>query len=249
MESAHTTRFGQPTALITGASRGLGYALCKTLLEAGWNVAICAQNEERLEAAADSLKSTGAAGALTALAGDVTDGALRTALMDTALRRYGRLDVLANNASTLGQIPMPTILAMGAQDVSQVFAVNTLAPLRLMQLGYPHLRKSPIATVINISSDAAIGGYERWGAYGASKAALDLLSKTAAAEWRAQGVRVYAVDPGDMDTDMHRAALPDDTDAMADPAIVAAAIASLLTGAAPPTAVRLRIVNGKIMES
>ncbi len=249
MESANSTRFGHPTAIITGASQGLGYALWRELLTAGWNVAICAQNGERLELAAHSLRTLGSPGALTALAGDVADESLRLALIEAALRHYGQLDALVNNASTLGQVPLPTLLDTDGQLISQVFAVNAFAPLRLMQLSYPHLRQSRFAVVVNVSSDAAIGGYEKWGAYGASKAALDLLSKTAVAEWGPQGVRVYAVDPGDMDTAMHRMAIPDDASALADPATVAAAIADLLTGSVPATAARLRIVAGRIRES
>ncbi len=191
-------------ALITGASRGLGRTLAGFLAAQGDHLIITARNAGPLEAAAAELRAQGAA--VVALPGDVADAEHRRALARAA-RAAGRLDLLVNNASILGPSPLPPLAAYPLEALEQVMAVNLLAPLGLVQETLPLLRASQ-GLVVNISSDAAAGGYEGWGGYGASKAALDLLSLTLANELRGEGVAVVAVDPGDMRTQMQQDAFP-----------------------------------------
>ena len=143
---------------------------------------------------------------MTALAGDVADAKHRRRLVAAAEER-GRLDVLINNASTLGSTPLPNLADYSLFALEQVFDVNVIAPLGLVQVALPVLERSG-GLVVNITSDAATGGYEGWGGYGASKAALDLISLTLANELEAAGVGVVSVDPGDMRTKMHQDAFP-----------------------------------------
>jgi NAD(P)-dependent dehydrogenase (short-subunit alcohol dehydrogenase family) len=127
-------------------------------------------------------------------------------------------------------LPLRPIINLSPEELVGIFAVNVLAPLNLMAIARPHLHKTQ-RLVINISSDAAVAGYPNWGGYGASKAALDLITRTAASEWRDDGVSAYAVDPDGMLTDMHRAAIPEETDGLADPRVVARALLPLLGAA------------------
>ncbi|WP_027483272.1 SDR family NAD(P)-dependent oxidoreductase [Deinococcus pimensis] len=189
-----------PNALITGASRGLGLALAQALHLQGWTLTLTARTARDLELARLTL---GAGADVTALSGDVSDDAHASALIEAAAR-YGRIDALVNNASTLGPTPRPTLAHSPTEALRRVFDVNVLAPLRLVQLALPHL--TPGARILNLSSDAAVEAYEGWGGYGASKAALDHLSRTLAAEH--PDLRVYSVDPGDMNTRMHQEAFP-----------------------------------------
>lgn len=192
------------TALITGASRGLGLTLARFLAAQGWHLILTARGAGDLHAAADALTSS--AGTVDALAGDVRDAAHRRRLVERAVQS-GRLDLLVNNASLLGPSPQPALADYPLDVLTNVFAVNTFAPLALLQEALPLLRKSH-GLVVNLSSDAAVGGYAGWGGYGASKAALDLMSRTLAAELGDTGVSVVAVDPGDMRTQMHQEAFP-----------------------------------------
>ena len=139
-----------------------------------------------------------------AIAGDVADAAHRRALAEAAAEG---LDVLVNNASSLGPSPLPNLAEVDLERLRQLYDINVVAPLALVQATLPYLKKRG-GLVVNLSSDAAVGGYEGWGAYGSSKAALDLLSKTLAAELAPQGVSVVSVDPGDMRTQMHQDAFP-----------------------------------------
>ena len=189
------TRTSQPTALITGAGRGLGLALARSLLASGWRVVVDARRTAHL--AADL------PGALV-VTGDVTDPAHRDALA-SAVGGLGRLDLLVNNASDLGPSPLPPLADVPLAAVRRVLETNVLAPLALTQRLLPLLRTSG-GTVLNVSSDAAVEAYAGWGAYGSSKAALDQLTAVLAAEEPA--LAVYAVDPGDMRTEMHQAAFP-----------------------------------------
>ena len=191
-------------ALITGASRGLGKVIAGFLAAQNFELILTARGAEALTAAAAELQSYG--GQIVALPGDVSDGAHQQALAD-AVAHHGRLDLLINNASILGPSPQPTLATYPLETLEQLFAVNTLAPLALVQTLLPWLTAAQ-GLVINISSDAAVGGYPGWGGYGASKAALDLLSLTLANELRDRSVAVVSVDPGDMRTQMHQEAFP-----------------------------------------
>lgn len=193
-------------ALITGASRGLGALLADFLAAQGYNLILTARGTESLEATAAKLGRYG--GTVALLSGDVSQAAHRHRLLEAATA-LGGLDVLINNASELGVTPLVSLTQYPLNEFERVFSVNVVAPLALTQTMLP-LLKSHKGLVVNVSSDAAIGGYEGWGAYGASKAALDLVSKTLANELAAEGVSVVAVDPGDMRTDMHQAAYPND---------------------------------------
>jgi NAD(P)-dependent dehydrogenase (short-subunit alcohol dehydrogenase family) len=189
-----------PTALITGASRGLGLALARELAGRGWTLLLDARGPTALEAAARELA---AHTRVLAIPGDVSDPAHRTALA-AAARELGGLDALVNNASTLGPSPRPDLLDLPPDAFAQLLAVNVIAPLALTQALRSELR--PGARILNITSDAAVEPYAGWGGYGASKAALEQLTSILAAErpdWR-----VYSVDPGDMSTQMQQDAFP-----------------------------------------
>ena len=187
-----------PVALVTGASQGLGLALTRALVERGWHVVVDARDDVRLHDA------VGALDRVAALVGDVADPPHRAALA-AAVEREGRLDLLVNNASTLGTSPLPHLADHPVDAMERVFAVNAVAPLALLQHVLPALRSTG-GRVVNISSDAAVEPYERWGGYGSAKAALDHATAVLAVE--NPDLRVYAVDPGDMRTAMHQAAFP-----------------------------------------
>ena len=188
------------SALITGASKGLGLELARFLALQGYHLVITARGAAQLEAAAAQLRS--AAPSVTALAGDIADRDHRQRLIEAA-HQLGRLDILANNASTLGPLPMPSMTDYRLEALRRVFEVNTFAPLALVQ-GLRPLLAAGQGVVVNISSDAAVGGYEGWGGYGASKTALDLISLTLANELKEENISIVSVDPGDMRTDMHQ---------------------------------------------
>jgi NAD(P)-dependent dehydrogenase (short-subunit alcohol dehydrogenase family) len=186
-----------PVAIITGASRGLGLALARELASRGWRLVIDARGQVDLKRAARDL------GELTdvrALAGDVSDADHRHALIEAAGER---IDVLVNNASILGPSPQPDLAVYPPEEFESVFRVNVHAPLALIQLVLPRMRRG---TVINVTSDAAIEPYPGWGGYGSSKAALELLTAVLGAEH--PELHTYAVDPGDMRTRMHQEAFP-----------------------------------------
>ncbi len=185
-----------PRAIITGGSAGLGHALAAGLAARDWDVVITGRNQDRLTAAARTLGER-----VTALAGDVTDAWHRAALVEAA---SGGLDLLVNNASTLGVSPLLPVLRLGDQVLRDVWETNVVAPTALIRALRPSLGAG--AAVINITSDAAADHYETWGAYAASKAALEHLTLTLAAE--EPDVRWWAVDPGDMRTQMHQDAFP-----------------------------------------
>ena len=193
-------------AVVTGASKGLGRALAEELARRGWSLVVDARDPGALERAARSLHAVVAPGAgLSALAGDVTDPSHRRALV-AAAEALGGLDLLVNNASTLGPTPLPDLEDSPLQGLRRVLEVNVVAPLALVQEARRLLRRSPAPAVLNVTSDASVEAYRGWGAYGLSKAALDHLGAVLAVEepqWA-----VWAVDPGDMRTDMHQAAFP-----------------------------------------
>jgi NAD(P)-dependent dehydrogenase (short-subunit alcohol dehydrogenase family) len=188
------------TALITGASRGLGLALARALASEGWTLIIDARGAGALEAArAELAKSTN----VTAIPGDVTDEEHRRALADAA-KNAGGLGALVNNASILGPSPQPQVLDYPLSVLAEVYRTNVFAPLALIQAVKNEL--NPGARIINITSDAAVEPYAGWGGYGSSKAALEQLSNILAAE--NPELRVYWADPGDMRTRMHQEAFP-----------------------------------------
>ncbi|NUU22640.1 MAG: SDR family oxidoreductase [Streptomycetaceae bacterium] len=211
-----------PVALITGASRGLGLSLAHGLSERGWTLVITARGGDELAWAAADLRS---ATAVVTVTGDVSDPEHRRQVA-TAVAGLGRLDLLVNNAGTLGISPLPPLADYPAPDLEQVFRTNTVAPLALTQLLLPQLQASG-GTVLNITSDASVEAYPGWGAYGASKAALDHVTATLAVE--NPGVRFYAVDPGDMRTVMHQDAFPgEDISDRPEPGSVVPALLNLL---------------------
>jgi NAD(P)-dependent dehydrogenase (short-subunit alcohol dehydrogenase family) len=191
-------------AIVTGASRGLGRALAESLADRGWCLVIDARGWSRLARVADELSERSEATQVLAIAGDVSDENHRVQLVESA-RRLGGLDVLVNNASLLGPSPQPRLADYPLNVLEQVYRVNVFGPLRLTQLALPLLRQSG-GRVINVTSDAGVEGYEGWGGYGSSKAALEQASHVLAAE--EPSVRVYWVDPGDMNTAMHQDAYP-----------------------------------------
>jgi NAD(P)-dependent dehydrogenase (short-subunit alcohol dehydrogenase family) len=184
-----------PTAIVTGASRGLGLALLRSLHERGWRIVADARDAAALTAATDGLDR------VARVPGDVTDPAHRTELLEAA---GGAIDLVVNNASALGPSPLPALAGLPLGELRRVLEVNMVAPLALVQEALPRLR--PGAAILDVTSDAAIEPYEGWGAYGASKAALDQLTAILGAEH--PDLRIYAVDPGDMRTQMHQDAFP-----------------------------------------
>jgi NAD(P)-dependent dehydrogenase (short-subunit alcohol dehydrogenase family) len=214
-------------ALITGASRGLGREIARLLARQGARLILTARGAAALREAEDELL------ALTdgvALAGDVADADHVERLVRLGLDQYGQIDVLINNASTIGPSPMPTLDTYPMAALGEVFQVNTLAPLHLIQRVLPSMRANGAGTIVNITSDAAVQAYPGWGGYGASKAALEHLSRVLASELEGTGIRVYSVDPGDMNTQMHQEAEPGvDLSHLPHPEVSAPAIVRLLT--------------------
>jgi NAD(P)-dependent dehydrogenase (short-subunit alcohol dehydrogenase family) len=190
------------TAIITGASRGLGLALARTLAGDGWTLIIDARTEDALESTRSELSRYTR---VVAIPGDVTDPEHRENLAGAA-RDAGGVDALVNNASILGPSPQPDLLDYPLDVFEQVYRNNVVAPLALVQALHSELK--PQARIINVTSDAAVEPYEGWGGYGSSKAALEQLSNILAAE--NPGLRVYWVDPGDMRTQMQQEAFPDE---------------------------------------
>jgi NAD(P)-dependent dehydrogenase (short-subunit alcohol dehydrogenase family) len=188
------------TALITGASRGLGLALARELAQRGWQLIVDARGPAALESARAELAQHTR---VIAIAGDIADAAHRGALA-AAARELGGIDALVNNASILGPSPQPALLDYPLDVLEQVYRTNVIAPLALIQATRSALL--PGARIVNITSDAGVEAYPGWGGYGSSKAALEQLSAILAAE--VDQLRVYWVDPGDMRTQMHQEAFP-----------------------------------------
>jgi NAD(P)-dependent dehydrogenase (short-subunit alcohol dehydrogenase family) len=190
------------TALITGASRGLGLALARELAARGWGLIIDARGAVALEAAREELAATTA---VIAIAGDIADPAHRWALADAACDAGG-IDAIINNASVLGPSPQPPLLDYPLDVLEYIYQVNVFGPLGLIQQVHARDALRDGGCIINVTSDAAVEPYEGWGGYGSSKAALEQLTNILSAE--VLSARVYRVDPGDMNTQMHQEAFP-----------------------------------------
>ena len=190
------------TALITGASKGLGYSLAENLAHKGWNLLINARNAKQLLAAKNHLEQFTQ---VIAIAGDVRDEIHLLQLAEALQSNQWQLDLVVNNASSLGVSPMPRLLDHPVDDLHAIFHTNMIAPISVLQKVKPFLK--PNATIISVSSDAGAEAYETWGAYGGSKAGLDHMTAILAKEY--PEYQFYAFDPGDMRTDMHQAAFPD----------------------------------------
>jgi NAD(P)-dependent dehydrogenase (short-subunit alcohol dehydrogenase family) len=214
-----------PTALLTGASRGLGRALATALNDRGWHLVVDGRDADRLARTVADLPRPDL---VTAVPGDVGDARHRA---DLAAAAGPHLDLLVNNASDLGPSPLPGLADLRPEQLERVLAVNTVAPLAVVQAVLPALRSAG-GRVLNISSDAAVEAYAGWGGYGASKAALDQLTAVLAVEH--PELRIFAVDPGDMATDMHQAAFPgEDISDRPAPESVVPALLDLIDGDRP----------------
>jgi len=217
-----------PVAIVTGASRGFGRAIAIALAVDGWGLVVDARRPRELEETRAELAFLGAE--VSAIPGNVNSAEHRAALIEAA-KDFGSLDLLVNNASTLGPSPLPSLEIYSLEELRGVFEVNTLAPLALIQLALPLLKQAR-GTVVSLTSDAAVEAYEGWGGYGSSKAALDHLHRVLAVE--VSEVRFYAFDPGDMRTDMHQAAFPgEDISDRPEPEVVVPALRFLLESLAP----------------
>ncbi|MGW3916477.1 SDR family NAD(P)-dependent oxidoreductase [Streptomyces sp. NPDC005070] len=212
-----------PVAIITGASKGLGRALGAALAGRGWDLVLDARTAGVLEETARALSAYGTR--VEALPGDVTDAGHRAELV-AAARKLGGVDLLVNNASALGAEPLVRLEELDPEGLRRALEVNVVAALGLVQEALPLLRAAGAGAVVGVSSDAAVQAYETWGGYGASKAALDHLSAVLGEE--EPGLRVWAVDPGDMETDLYTAAVPDDDDPRPAPDRVVPAFLRLL---------------------
>ena len=217
-------------ALITGASRGLGLEIARSYGRQGYTLIITARGADALQGAVHELEKMTQ---VLALPGDVADPLHVAALVQTGLDAFGHVDVLVNNASELGPSPMPALEEYPLDALRRVMEVNVLGPLHLVQLVLPGMRARGRGVIINVSSDAAVEAYAGWGGYGASKAALEHISRTLAVELEGSGITVLAVDPGDMDTRMHRDAEPGvDLSALPTPDVPAPAFLRLAENAA-----------------
>jgi NAD(P)-dependent dehydrogenase (short-subunit alcohol dehydrogenase family) len=228
----------QSAALITGASRGLGAALASELAARGARVVLVARESDALSETVERIRADG--GAAFALPADIADKHAIYPLAAAAAQLVGPIDLLVHNASTLGPTPLRLLLDTECEDFQRVLDVNLLGPFRLTRAiaGSMALRRT--GTIVHLSSDAAVSAYSHWGAYSTSKAALDHLSRLWAEELASFGVRVLAFDPGEMDTVMHRDAVPEaDRSTLADPKQVALGLLSALTNTSVPSGARL----------
>ncbi|WP_181806127.1 SDR family NAD(P)-dependent oxidoreductase [Streptomyces shenzhenensis] len=212
-----------PVGIITGASKGLGRALAEALAARGWDLVLDARGAGELKEAAEAVAGHGTR--VVALPGDVTDSGHRAGLV-AAARELGGTDLLVSNASALGAEPLVRLGELPLAGLRRALEVNVVAALGLVQEALPLLRESAAGAVVTVSSDAGAEAYETWGGYGASKAALDQLAAVLGVE--EPGLRVWAVDPGDMATDLYAAAVPDDDDPRPAPGTVVPAFLRLL---------------------
>jgi len=221
------------TAVVTGGSRGLGLAVVRALAQRGWQVIADARDGDRLEHALSGLPN------VVRVPGDVADPGHRTELAEKVPEG---VDLLVNNASVLGPSPQPGLAGYPLAELERVYAVNVIAPLALIQLLLPGLRRRR-GRIIDVSSDAAVEPYEGWGGYGSAKAALDQLTAVLGVE--EPDVRVYACDPGDMNTDLQQQAFPgEDTSDRPEPETVVPAVLRLIEGDLPSGRYQAREILG-----
>jgi NAD(P)-dependent dehydrogenase (short-subunit alcohol dehydrogenase family) len=229
---------GNRAALVTGASRGLGRSLADRLAAEGARVVLVARDEAAVEAAARAIRQRG--GVAFAVPADVGDKEAAHRIVGQAAALAGPIDLLIHNASTLGPVPLATLLDTPCEELERAFAVNVLGPFRLTKLVAGAMTLRTGGVVVNVTSDASVNAYPSWGAYGITKAALDHLTRIWAAELEATGVKLLAVDPGEMDTRMHADAVPDaDRSTLQSPDVVAERIVRLLVREEWKTGARL----------
>jgi NAD(P)-dependent dehydrogenase (short-subunit alcohol dehydrogenase family) len=228
-------------ALVTGASRGLGRALAEALAAKGARVAMVARDAGPLADAVATIRARG--GIAHAIAGDISDKHAVHAIAGQAQGLVGEIGIAIHNASTLGPVPLRLLLDTECEDLAAVLETNLVGPFRLTKILAGAMALRGAGTIIHVSSDAAVEAYPRWGAYGISKAAQDQLSRVLAAELADTGVRILAVDPGEMDTKMHADAIPDaDPATLQRPADVARQIVAIIEDdKAAPSGARLSV--------
>jgi len=224
--------------LITGASRGLGAALAEELAGQGARLALVARGEAALDQVVRAIRARG--GEAHAIAADVGAKDEVYAIAGAAAALVGEVDLVVHNASELGAVPLALLADTACEDLERVLAVNLIGPFRLTKALVGPMLLRGRGLVVHVSSDAATAAYPRWGAYGASKAAVDHVARIWAAELAGTGVRFLTVDPGEMDTAMHAAAVPDaDRRSLARPEAVARALAGMIRDDAIPNGARL----------
>ena len=225
-------------ALITGASKGLGRSLAGRLAAAGARVVLVARDAGEVEAAARAIRQKG--GAACAIAADVGDKDAAHRIAGQAAALAGTIDLVIHNASTLGPVPLAPLLDTSCEDFQRAFEVNVLGPFRLTKLFAGAMALRGTGMVVHVTSDASVSAYPGWGAYGVTKAALDHLTRIWAAELESTGVKLLAVDPGEMDTRMHADAMPDaDRASLLSPDVVADRIVRLVVKDGWTTGARL----------
>jgi NAD(P)-dependent dehydrogenase (short-subunit alcohol dehydrogenase family) len=231
-----------PTAIVTGASRGLGLALARGLAVRGWSLVIDARREEALAGAAGTLQVLLRPGSgLRALAGDVTDIEHIVGLV-AAAHELGALELVVNNASSLGPSPLPGLTDYPLDAMQAVLETNVVAPLALIQAAARQLDRAGLPRVVNVTSDASVEPYEGWGGYGASKAALDHVGSVLGVEH--PGWKVWTVDPGDLRTQMHQDAFPgEDISDRPEPDSVVPAFLALIESDHPSGRLRLSDIS------
>ncbi len=214
-------------ALVTGASRGLGEQIARKLAARGARVALVARHEDELSKVVGAIRSAG--GVAHGISADVGDKRAPHAIAAAAAALVGDVDLLVHNASTLGQVPLRPLLETDCEALQEALDVNVVGPLRLTKLLAGAMVLRARGLVVQVTSDASVAAYPGWGAYGASKAALDHMGRILGAELEGTGVRVVTVDPGEMRTRMHADAIPDaDPATLLDPAVVADRVLRLI---------------------
>lgn len=230
------------SVLVTGASRGLGKALSERLARRGARVVLVARGAAELERVAAEIRSQG--GQAHALACDIADKRAIYPLAASAAELAGPIDILIHNASDLGPTPLRPLFDTECEDLERVLAVNLVGPFRLSKAIGGAMALRGRGTIVQVSSDASVNAYPRWGAYSVAKAAADHLSRVLATELEEHGVRVFSVDPGEMDTAMHAAAIPDaDPRTLENPGAVANRIVAMLESPAVKSGTRLEAWN------
>jgi NAD(P)-dependent dehydrogenase (short-subunit alcohol dehydrogenase family) len=216
--------------LVTGGSDGLGRAVAKELAARGGRVVVVARGQARLHETVEEIRAAG--GEAHALALDVGDKDAVHPLAGVAAALVGPIDVVVHAASTLGPLPMPLLLDTACEDLTRVLDVNLVGPFRLTKALAGSMVVRRRGVVLFVTSDASVDGYPTWGAYGVSKAALDHLARIWAAEVASTGVKIFSVDPGEMNTRMHADAFPDaDPKTFTDPGSIAMRIAQMIAAA------------------